>query len=543
MYRRILSGLFCALFCVLLFVPSASALEISGIGGGNVNLGEVKENEVNQEDGLLNNPLEEIPVEIPLVYSRVELNTATKDFIATLDDSVTITLISSQKDFVDGYYVEHFNDFYADDKKYYHTFINTLKTISELNGNVKLQFIDPFSVSSYEFLDKYDKYDLKYGDLFINCYSNFEGTSKPRRAVIELNELFEFSKDGKGGKKISGVKIEKTLIAQLDSLRHFRNINVAYISDLCNEANIQYLQEYLKGKRYSFDSITLKDERLNGYDMIMIASPVRDLMLEEVVILNAFLDNGGAYGKTLMYFCPESYVRLPNLHSFLNRWGVAAYEKYKLVSPDKNDYFAKNSQLLAKSTGTDYSKRADADRGSYIMDNCTPLRIVGEDDKVKVKALLKTASDKTIYIPKREDSIAAYADRVGESFPLVTLSQITNEDGVSGNVVTFASVDFITTYFARQTPKIDKDFPGELNCNFKLTYELLEKLNKNHRSEESGLGKYAVSLADMGYDTTSGLKTQHILQVAIISVALFIIIFVGLLALFAKKHKQKTDNQ
>ena len=91
----------------------------------------------------------------------------------------------------------------ADDKSYYHTFINTLKTISELNEHVKLQFIDPFSVSSYEFLDKYDKYDLKYGDLFINCYSNFEGTPTTRRAVIELGELFEFSNDGKGGKMLA----------------------------------------------------------------------------------------------------------------------------------------------------------------------------------------------------------------------------------------------------------------------------------------------------------------------------------------------------
>jgi len=541
MLRKIIKGLFCALLCVILSVGQASAIEITGIGGATPNLGGEKEPATDAENLAANTPVEEVYVDEPLKYVPVDLSDSTKDFFATLDGDVTLTLVARQKDFVDGKYNEYFCDLYAEDSGHYRTFINTLKTISELNDYVKLQFIDPFSVSSFDFLDKYKKYDLQYGDLFINCYSNFEGTPTTRRALLKPSQLLKLKKKGKDGHKVVGVDIEKTLVEKLESLIHFRNVNVAYISDLCNEANIQYLKTYLKGKRYSFDSVTLKSEKLKGYDMIMIAAPVRDLMLEEIVILNEFMDNEGAYGKSLFYFCPETYVRLPNLRSFLQRWGIETYEKNKLFAKGEEGWIIKHTQFLAESTGTDYSKAADSEGYAYVMDNCTPIRIAETDDKIKVTPLLKTGSDDVIYMLKSKSYNSKYAQRVGEEYPLVTLSRTTNRKGTPSRVVVFASVDFITGYFARQNPKIDKDYQGDRNNNFNFTYDLLETLNQHHRSRESGLGKYAVGIADMGYDVTSGLKTRYILQVAIISVALFIILFVGLLAFCAARNAKRLN--
>ena len=536
MYGKFLRVLFCALLCVSLLIPQVSALEMSGIGGATPNFGEVKENE--KEEATPNSPFPET-VEEKLNFSSVELKDSTKDFFATLDGDVTLTLISGQQDFVDGKYIEYFNDFYTDDRGYYYSFINTLKTISELNEYVKIQFVDPFDISSYDFLDEYSKYDLKYGDLFVTCYSNFDGSPTTRRTSIELESLFKLEEDEEGKKKIEGINIEKVLVKKLEGLRHFRNINVAYIFDLCNEVNIEYLKDYLKGNKYSFESIPLKDEKLNGYDMIMIAAPIRDITLEEIVLLNTFLDNGGKYGKTLLYFCPEKYVSLPNLHSFLRRWGVETEAKYKLVCDEEKGYFAKNSQLYATSTGTSYTISADSEEGQYIMDNCSPLEIVGAAD-IEVKTLLTTKSRKASALLKDKQKEGELTAGSAGKYPLITLSQKKTQKKNPSRVVTFASVDFITSYLALQNPRTNKDYLGNLNGNLKFTAELIEKLNKHHRSEESGLGKYAVSLSEMGYDTTSGLKTQYILNVAITSVALFIIIFVGILLLFARKIDRKS---
>lgn len=535
MNRKIFKGLFCALLCVLLSVGQASALDFEGIGGATPNFGEVKEKD--KEEITNGTPFAET-LEEKLKFTPVELKDSTKDFFATLDGDVTLTLISGQKDFVDGSYVEYFNDFSADDKGYYYSFINTLKTISELNEYVKLQFVDPFDTASYDFMDEYSKYDLKYGDLFVTCYSNFDGSPTTRRTSIELKSLFKTEKDKKGNNKITGLNIEKVLVKKLESLRHFRNINVAYISDLCDEVNVENLKAYIKGDKYSFESIPLKDERLNGYDMIFIASPTRDVTLEEIVLLNTFLDNGE---KTLVYFCPEKYVKLPNLHSFLRRWGIEVEAKYKLVCDNENGYFVKNTQLVAASTGSEFTTAADAEGGKYVMDNCTPLEIIGAGD-IEVKTILTTKSRKATALLKDKQKEGELTEGSAGEYPLITLSQKKNRKKVPSSVVTFASVDFITSYLALQNPKTDKAYRGDLNGNLKFTAELIEKLNKHHRGEESGLGKYAVSLSEMGYDTTSGLKTQYILNVAIISVAMFIVIFVGLLLLFARRLDKKTKN-
>ena len=112
MHGKILRVLFCALLCVSLLIPQISALEMSGIGGATPNFGEVKKNE--KEEAIPNTPFSET-VEEKLNFSPVELKDSTKDFFATLDGDVTLTLISGQQDFVDGKYIEYFNDFYTEE--------------------------------------------------------------------------------------------------------------------------------------------------------------------------------------------------------------------------------------------------------------------------------------------------------------------------------------------------------------------------------------------------------------------------------------------
>lgn len=541
MRSGVFKGLLCALLCVILSTGQVYAVSFEGLEGATPTFGEggITEGDSTDTEPLQANPFDDAPIE-EVVYTPVSLSDSTKDFFATLDGDVTLTLISSERDFVDGTYVEYYNNFYTDDKNYYYTFINTLKSISELNEYVKLEFVDPFSTSSYAFLDDYSKYDLRYGDLFVTCYSNFDGSPTTRRSVVDLNKLFKTKKDSEGVPKIQGINIEKVLVRKLESLRHYRNINVAYISDLCMEENIQHLKTYLKGKRYNFDSVTLKDEKLNGYDMIFIAAPIRDVTLEEIVLLNTFLDNNGDYGKTVMYFCAERYVRLPNLHSFLKKWGVNINETQKLVCADEAGFFAKNTQLIAASTGSDYTADSDTTGGAYIMNNCTPIEVISGETGVNVKTILKTASGQvnSISKSKRNKDSATGFGLVYSDYPLLTLSQKSAEEKTPSSVVVSASSNFITSYLALQNPKSDKDYKGGLNGNLQLTAELLEKLNSHHRSEESGLGKYAVGLADLGYDTTSGLRTEYILQVAIVSVAVFIILLVGLLVLSAEKCRK-----
>ncbi len=532
--------LICALLCFVIIaatIPLSALAELKGIENMTPEIsGEASFNDSSENTGTA--PSEEPPAP-QVVYTPVEISKETKDFLATIDGDVTLTVISSETDFAEGAYIEYYNGFYSESTEHYYTFIDTLKTISELNEYIKLEFVDPFSTTSYSFISNYSAYELKYGDLFISCYSNFDGAGATRSDVIELGALFKTEKTKKGT-KVVGVDIEKVLVSKLQSLRTYRNVNVAYIKDLCDTGNIKHLKSYMKGMRYEFDNITLKSEKLNGYDMIIIAAPRRDITLEEIVLLDTFLDNNGRGGKTIVYMCSENYVALPNFNAFLRKWGIAIREDNQLYCNDEDGFFAKNSQLFAASTGTKYTKTADSEGGFYIMDKCMPLSIVETNKPVEVSTILESRSEKVceLLVNNLTTEGNAYADAdLLRGYPLLTLSQTENRSGSQSNVVVAASVDFITSYMALQNPRSDSDYRGELNGNLALFAELLEKLNRHHRNEESGLGKYAVTLKDMGYDTTSGLVSGYILKISIASGVGFILLLGGLLLVFKRRKR------
>ena len=67
-------------------------------------------------------------------------------------------------------------------------------------------------------------------------------------------------------------------------------------------------------------------------------------------------------------------------------------------------------------------------------------------------------------------------------FPLMALAR--RNDGESASyVLSCASSDFITTYFALQNDKSQTEYKGELCSNLSMVSEVFDNLNKVHRSE------------------------------------------------------------
>ncbi len=473
---------------------------------------------------------------LQVVYTPVELEDSTKNFFASIDGDITLTVISAQKDLVNGTYIEYYNSLFSRTRSYYYDLLNTLKAMTELNDYVKLDFVDPFSTESHSFISSNQKYDLEYGDLFISCYSNFDGNPSTRYAVIPIEELFKLGATKNDKKQIIGVRAEKTVVEKLYNLRTSRDINIAYLTDLCLTENLDYLNDYLDGWRYNIDYVNLKSEKLGGYDMILIAAPIRDVTLEEIVLLDSFLENSTT-SKTLLYFCPKTYVALPNLNAFLQKWGLSLSEDSQLYTNDDNGYFAHNTQVYGESAETWYTKSADSSGGAYIMNNCTPITLrvaVG----TTVTPLLWTRSSRVSTLTREEmqpmDGEANRDFLANRTFPLITLSEKTNKK-VSSKVITCASVDFITSYFARQNDRNEDEYSGNLNGNLNFIYNILESVGAKNRTQSSGLADYAISQSDHGIDTTSGLATDYIMAVAVSLVSAAAFVMIILLSLKGRK--------
>ena len=464
-----------------------------------------------------------------ITYNEYALNNASKDFLASVDGNITLTLLADEIDYACGEYNEYYYDFFASDNTYYRSVIDLLKTVCEWSDNIKLVFLDPFSVTSHSFMNTYKDMGLNYGDIFISCHTNFDGNPRTRTDIIKQSEFFNFTTDQNGLNKITSLNLESVLLNKLYELRTSRDINVALINDINGSGYLDYLKTHLDGRGYKLDSITLESEKLYGYDMIIIASPVRDVTLEEIVLIDTFLSHEN---KSVMYFAPESYVGLQNLYSYFSKWGVNLVEECMLYTSKTGEYFSSYNQLYAKSCGTDYTKNADELSNFYIMNNCTPIKVLKNIQGVSVKTLLNTSSNEVKYVPKHNVRNEIYKTSKGNQ-PLATVST-----KGSSKISVFSSVDFIDSYFALQNGETE-NFKKNTNGNLEFCASLLESLNFCHRAEVSGLAEYAVSISEMGYDTTTGLETDYILIVSVLIGAVFMLTM--LIALFIFNRRKKHD--
>ena len=532
--NRILKRTLC-LFIAGLVLCGNTAMANDGLNLGNITLeGKMATSSKETPDGTAPEPQSVAP---SISYNKYELSTQTKNFLASVDGNITLTLFANELDYSCGEYNEYYYDFYASENTYYRTVIDLLKTVSEWSDNINLVFLDPFSVSAHSFMTTHEDFEPKYGDIFISCHTNFDGSARTRYDLIPQDAFFGFETDQNGLNKITSLKLESVLIEKLYELRTSRDINVALISDINGTGSLDYLKTHLDGRGYKLDNITLENEKLFGYDMIIIASPIRDVTLEEIVLIDTFLSHEN---KSIMYFAPETYVGLNNLYQYFSKWGVVLEEESLLYTSDTGGYFSSHNQLYAKSKNTEYTKAADELGAFYIMNNCTPIKALGGIEGVSVDSLLETNSKKVkrvlkpaaiIDVPTSPLNSNVY-ENTQSAWPLATVCT----KGTS-KITVFSSVDFIDSYFALQIKDSIEDFGGNTNGNLEFTANLLESLNLCHRSEVSGLAEYAVSLTEKGYDTTSGLKTDNIMFIALSLGALFILLMIVSLFIFNRRKK------
>ena len=531
--------------CFLLITATFGGLfaDADGISIGGISIGGSDNTPVNgASDDENAHPVEKHDT---LPYTKTELSDDFKDFLVTVNGNITLTLIGNETDYAGGHYNEYYHDLFSDGNSCYEQVINLLKTVSESNRAITFTTVDPFDLGSHGFMNTYADYQPTYGDLIVTVSTDFDGNARTRTAIIKGTEYFTYQSDGNGLMKIDGVILETVLLEKLKELRTSRDINVALLKGINPYGVMDYLRNYTQPDGYRMENINLEDERLNGFDMIIIASPVRDITLEELVILDGFMATGN---KSVMFFPPKASASLPIFSSFLAKWGISMMADKYLCTREEGGYFDAPTQLY----GTPNDKKHQGTDSFYIMNFCTPITYNGISG-VTTRTLMKTSSKKVGITDKNPDEAikniadtdegknsAAAVDEANftyKSMPLISMSDKEYKNGPS-RLVVFASCDFISTYFALGNEKTDDGgYVGNKSGNLAYTEAIMNGVSDFHRGETSGLAEYAVGLAELGFDTTTGLSVQYIKTVAITVNAIFIIAIVTVLIVFNRRKK------
>ncbi len=478
-------------------------------------------------------------------YKSIVLTEQTKNLLVSIRYDVELLVVASQSDFANGRFFEHYYGLQSEDNSCFIEGVNVLKTISEYNQFVKLKFIDPNLPSSEAKLQEFSNYQLEFGDILVSCQINFDGNVRIRRGLVRAKNLFETEALKSGKEKVKSCNIENMIAQTIKELNQGRDINVAVLKDISRYEDVAQLKNYLANSKYNFKQISFSDEQFLGYDMIVIASPYRDITLEEATVLESFLNNGGKKGKTLAFFSPKEYVKLNNMYAFLSKWGINMNSNYRLSANVEQDYFVDKTRIYGKSENTQYTKLTDTLKGEYIIDGCTPMTLM-QSDNVEVQSVLNTESKylslTSVHSVSGEDK-AIENTEAKENYSLLAISKMKRKKRASF-VIAGASSDMLTSHFARQHYKnfIREGSAGELCSNLDAIGEIFETINVGKRDDKSGLIKYAVSLKERGYEVSSGLNRKLIIGTAFSGVTFVLILMLGIV--FVKtRRKSKVERR
>ena len=181
-----------------------------------------------------------------------------------------------------------------------------------LSGQVRLTFVD--YASNPSFVAGFPDLALSHGDVIVR--------SGGRVKHIKLNNLFHYAYTASGGLAIEASRAEEALTSAILSVTGEEPVRMAVLTGN-GVTESKLFTALLADNNYELAAVNLVTDSLAGFDAALLLAPTIDLSEDVLRKLEAFLYNGGQYGKVLFYTASPAQGTLPNLDAFLAEWGIA----------------------------------------------------------------------------------------------------------------------------------------------------------------------------------------------------------------------------
>ncbi len=224
--------------------------------------------------------------------SLYELTPITHEVIETITEPVKITVFSPEEDFVI-------------------MLKEILKRYEKSSSKIKLTFIDPFEnpVLIDQFLTR--GIHIQANDIVFEGKDGFQ--------IFSIDEMYIFN----GNKtEITGLNAEQQITTALLNINTKNNYTAAF-TDGHNERPSESLIELFIKSSFKISRGNITTVLQQKPDIIILASPGRDFLNEEIDLLETYLDKGGS----LMIFLEPSLNSLERLDSLIEQWGIIPGDK------------------------------------------------------------------------------------------------------------------------------------------------------------------------------------------------------------------------
>ena len=374
---------------------------------------------VNLAVSALPNSLQSVDLTSSKIYS---LTDETKQYLATLDDDITIYVLAPKDD--------------ADS-----TLVKTLDRYQALSDHITVKYVDPAEDPTFI---------QKYTDDASNIYENsLVVESSQRSTIVNYSDIYEYSTDYTTySQTVSGYDGE----GQIDSAIAYvtsESMPTVYTLTGHNETSLSTtFTDSLKKLNVNVEDLDLmqNDSVPDDAAAVIVNAPATDLSSDDVAKLEAYAENGGDLVLVTNY---EATGDMSGYQSLLNWYGVTLGQGVVLEGNSSNYY--RYSAYLLPNVGSD-TVTSGVTNGYVFAPFSQPLT---EDD-----ANGDGASDGTL----GEGTTVTYTDLLTTSDQAYVHSSVESESDLAA-----ASGDVMSTYIvglkAVKTMEASGDASGEASGN------------------------------------------------------------------------------
>lgn len=387
------------------------------------------------------------------------------DYIKKIDKEINVTVCADPESYVGGYmayYAQQYN-VTSDASEYYKQTINLIDKYEAYNDKINVKYVDVQSNEFSALSSQYPNETLNYGDIIVSCD---HGTAN-RYKKIGFTDIYSVQEDntyasyGYTTATVSGNNIETALTS---AIAYATSSETKKIAMLTGHSNNDYTANYktlLTNNNYEVEIVadSIVTSIPESFDAIVIAAPTVDFIESELDAISKFLDNGGKYGKGLIFYGDVSAPYLTNFYDLLAQWGIVVDEGI-LYETYENNHLPDDPTTL----GT-YSSGKDSISDSVnicITGKNIPLSVAeGKVDYITVTSVLETP-ETVIAAPKGTTAGWKDADKyTKQSYSSVIQSLKSDYDAdnnlIESYVMAFSSIDFIYSEYVEQASVSNKE--------------------------------------------------------------------------------------
>ncbi len=362
---------------------------------------------------------------------------STVDYLKTVTDEVTITVTSEESAFTGG-------------STYYYQTNEILKKIAAANSNITLQYIDvvsnPGFIANYtetitsneimveskatkrvKVLTYEDFLSITYNETYLNYY----GIKQPEK--VEANA-------------------EQAVVSAIMNVTDTDPVKVAVITGY-GETENTVLQSLLETNSYVIESvnITLTDKISEDYDFVFIFGPDKDYSVADISKLDTWLDNGGNFGKNLIYVNNPKLGGSPNLDGLLDQWGLKVEKGLTYQTDENYTYSGMNTYQVLSVPDTNFSTFTNSSPvHGYNMSAITTKWENGGYGNMSTQSILDTYDGAVIKPQDSGDNWTPDSDTARKQYSVIMQSAKTKYEGTTpytSRIVAIGGMEFLNTSF------------------------------------------------------------------------------------------------